>query len=381
MKSFLKTLLVFFLFGIFGFAIAITCILLFTDTTYPQMMENLGKANVFKILLSCAISIATLFIAGFLQIIFHEGGHLIMGLLNKFKFVSFRVGKLTLIKYKGKYKLKKFHIQGTAGQCLLLPPESGISQSAAIWYLAGGVLLNLLTAAICFACWFAFDNLPMFLNMFLLYSSIVGLLLALMNGIPMKVSGVANDGYNMILIKKDNQVINSLMAQLNINAALQEGIRIKDMPQSWFFNPEVSDYKNIFQVTEKQLYAARLLDEGNYEESYIIYNELDQHKDKIISLLAKEIACELLFIELYQYQNIARANELYTDDLKKYIIDNSKTMSGKQRLLCTLAYYKDNDCNKAKAIYEATLNNKENYLLQGEVELDLEIMEKVVSEC
>ena len=118
MKSILKSISFFLLFTFLGFALIIGCIALFTDTTIYEMMEKILNAGIFKILLSCIISITTLFLAGFLQIIIHEGGHLIMGLIYKFKFVSFRVFQLTLIKYQGKYKLKNFHIQGTGGQCL-----------------------------------------------------------------------------------------------------------------------------------------------------------------------------------------------------------------------------------------------------------------------
>lgn len=378
MKSILKSISFFLLFTFLGFALIIGCIALFTDTTIYEMMEKILNAGIFKILLSCIISITTLFLAGFLQIIIHEGGHLIMGLIYKFKFVSFRVFQLTLIKYQGKYKLKNFHIQGTGGQCLLSPPDAGLEKTAIMWYLAGGFLLNLLTAGICFTIWFSFDNLSMFLNMFLMYMSITGLLLALMNGIPLKASGISNDGYNMVLIHKDSTWINSFAAQLFINAALQEGTRIKDMPEAWFNNPVITNYKNIFQVSEKQIYATRLLDQGNYDEAHAVLNELNQHEKEMIGLLAKEIACELLFLELYHYQNMQRADELYTDDLKKYIIDNSKTMSSKQRILCILAHYKDNAYDQSKAIYENTLSKKQDYLMQGEVATDLEIMEKAL---
>ena len=45
-------------------------------------------------------------------IIIHEGGHLVTGLLGKFKFVSFRICNLKLIKEKEKFKIKKGKIWG-----------------------------------------------------------------------------------------------------------------------------------------------------------------------------------------------------------------------------------------------------------------------------
>lgn len=57
----------------------------------------------------------------FIQIIIHEAGHLVFGLLSGYEFVSFRIGSITLAKYDNKYCFKRFHIAGTGGQCLMMP--------------------------------------------------------------------------------------------------------------------------------------------------------------------------------------------------------------------------------------------------------------------
>lgn len=378
MKKVLKFLFFYLLCIFAGLGLVMVGIPVFTDTTFSEMMEKFGNAGLLKIAVTCVISILMLFAAIFLQIIIHEGGHLVTGLLNKFKFVSFRVCNLTLIKEKGKFKIKKFFIQGTGGQCLLSPPDNEPHTAAVIWYFAGGVMFNLITAAICFAFWFSIEDLSMPMHMFLIYMWIAGVLLGLMNGIPLKMNGVTNDGYNIILLNKDSKWISSLMAQLYINAATQEGVRFKDMPEEWFNNPEITDYKNIFQVGEKQAFAARLIDQERFEEAHVILNELHLHEKEIIAVLAKEIACDLLFIELHHYQNNLRADELYTDDLKKYVLENSKMMSSKQLVRCAWAHYIEDAFDESKAIYEKTLSMKNNYLMLGEVESNLEMMEKIV---
>ncbi|MGG7060755.1 M50 family metallopeptidase, partial [Clostridium tertium] len=55
------------------------------------------------------------------QTILHEAGHLVFGLMSGYEFVSFRVGKFTLIKENNKFCIKKFTVKGTGGQCLMMP--------------------------------------------------------------------------------------------------------------------------------------------------------------------------------------------------------------------------------------------------------------------
>ena len=69
----------------------------FTGTSLTAFLEHL---KIETLLSSMFISLISLFIAGYLQIILHEAGHLLFGLATGYKFISFRIGKLTLIKEK-----------------------------------------------------------------------------------------------------------------------------------------------------------------------------------------------------------------------------------------------------------------------------------------
>jgi len=63
-------------------------------------VQFLPELNGFPDLL---LLVAGLVLGIFLQIIVHELGHLICGLLSGYKFVSFRIGSRMLIKIRGKY--------------------------------------------------------------------------------------------------------------------------------------------------------------------------------------------------------------------------------------------------------------------------------------
>ena len=77
--------------------------------------DGSGAISIIVIMLSAMISI-------YIHIIIHEGGHLLFGIISGYKFVSFRIASLTLVK-EDKFKFKRYSIPGTAGQCLMDPPE------------------------------------------------------------------------------------------------------------------------------------------------------------------------------------------------------------------------------------------------------------------
>lgn len=112
-----------------------------------SIKNNWGTNGV---LLNIFVIMIVSFLLLFLQTIIHELGHLVFGLISKYKFLSFRIGSLTLIKIDGKYKLKSMKIAGTAGQCLLIPPEVEPNKLPITLYLLGGGLFNLISSGIAF---------------------------------------------------------------------------------------------------------------------------------------------------------------------------------------------------------------------------------------
>ena len=109
-------------------------------------------------IIKLVISIGIFILAFFIQIILHEAGHLICGLLSGYEFVSFRVGSLTLVKEDGKFAIKKFSIKGTGGQCLLMPKNDNYKECSYILYNLGGILMNLIVSIIFFILYTVFKG-------------------------------------------------------------------------------------------------------------------------------------------------------------------------------------------------------------------------------
>lgn len=381
MKQTLKLILSMLVGACIGFGAVMFCIVMFTDTSMGDFFGKIGNVQLVALLLSCLLSLVCLIAAVYVQIVLHEAGHLLFGLASGYRFVSFRVGSLTLIKENGRFRFKLYSISGTGGQCLMSPPDKPFEHLPYFWYNAGGVLMNLITGAIAFICWIMFPDLPIAIHLFLLFSFICGFFLMLMNGIPMKMSGITNDAYNILLMRRDVNSRKYLATQLSVNAASQRGVRLKDMPEEWFMDIEVTDYRNILQIAVKLLFSGRLIDLKEYDKALPYFKELMQHRDEIIGLYEKEIACELLFLELVTAYREEEIEKLYTDKLQKYILRYKAIMSSKERLRCALALHRDNEPEKAKEIYTQVLAKKDRYLLQGDVASDLDIMETMLRDA
>ncbi len=152
------------------------------------------------------------FIFFVLQIIIHEAGHLVFGLLSGYRFLSFRIFSLTFIKKDGRIQRRKFSIAGTLGQCLMYPPKIQPDGSLPCkLYNLGGGLANLITLSpfLIFAI-YANKGLT---RTILISFFISGILLAASNLIPMEF-GIHNDGMNLVSLNKGKSYQESFYLQL-----------------------------------------------------------------------------------------------------------------------------------------------------------------------
>lgn len=376
MKRVLKLLVIFGLGFVAGFLLLCVGIALFSEMTLTEFFR---KAAGIKILDMIGIVLGSgicSLIAFVLQIVLHESGHLVFGLLSGYRFVSFRVFNWTLIRQEGKFRLKRFGIAGTGGQCLMLPPDKPLEEIPVILYHWGGVIVNMSVALLAFVLWYVVEDSSLLLAQFLVMMCFTGVSLGLLNGIPFK-RGITNDAANVRLMRKYPKSKKAMMVQLRVNAYMQEGIRIKDMPEEWFVWEDDIDYGDPMQLNVRLLQVGRLMDLGQIEEAYVALEEIARHKREMIGLLAKEVISELIYLDLVTGYN-RWVDTLYTEEIELYVRQYSVLMSSKQRFLCALALFKEQDREKALAIYENVVQKQSQYLLQGEVKMDLAMMEAML---
>ena len=374
LKSVLKMIVGLLIGVIAGLLIAAVGIVCFTDTSFMEFISKLRSTSFLDTMVAAGFGVLMFALSSAILISLHEAGHLVCGLLSGYRFVSFRIFNLTFIKINSKLRLKRYSIAGTGGQCLLTPPDLPLEKIPTALYNFGGVLSNII-AVIAVAPLLMVDN-P-FVKEAVVIFMLVGVLLILMNGIPMKISGSGNDAYNMLALKKNKLAKRGLVEALWANALIQSGVRPKNMPESWFVVPDGINYSDQLETSIPMMAASRLVDEMKFPEALVSFEQLYSHREEIIGLYVKEIECELVFLRLVSGET-DKAKELLTPELTKYIETYRNVMSSKQRILCAMALFIDNNREKAIGIYDNLLRTEKDYLLQGEVKSDLSIMKSIL---
>jgi len=325
--------------------------------------DGSGAISIIVIMLSAMISI-------YIHIIIHEGGHLLFGIISGYKFVSFRIASLTLVK-EDKFKLKRYSIPGTGGQCLLDPPEYNEDNFPYVLYNLGGGLLNLVASFLTILIIVLTNSSGEVKNILYIFS-ILGIYLALTNLIPLNLGGIANDGMNILSIKKSKEARYSFYLQLKANALLMRGTRYKDMPLEWFNVPENLDIKNSINLSRKILEGNYYLDKHDFDKTKEVFEEILEDEN-ILGLYKNEIACELIFCELMMNGNEEKINSLYTKEVKKYI-DKNKFMLSKKRTQYAYEVLVNKDMVKAEKIKNQLNKLFKTYPYKGELNTEEEFI-------
>ena len=341
-------------------------------TVYSNLVNKFSLQTVAEILW---MLIAVL-IAFILHIILHEGGHLVAGLLTGYRFVSFRFLNFTLINKDGRLQWRNFELAGTGGQCLMAPPDKPLEQIDTRWYNAGGVLANILIVLLSLVLVWAFD-LPHWLNELLIIMAFIGIVTALTNGIPMKLGGVANDGYNLLQMEKDLPGKQSFCNILDINAS-QDGETYSEMPERLFALPQPIDWKNSMHVGSVLSAATRLLALHQWDDAYQLLTEALNHKDEYMMLYQQEM--ENMMIQaciLTGRDDEARLH--YTKEVEKHIGQHASTQSDKQFTSMAIALVLDGDRPKAEKILHNLEANRDKFIHQSDVAMSLDLMHYILT--
>lgn len=374
MKTVLKLVLALLVGVLIGMGGSILCIGLFSDMTMAEFVGKLKEIAVLELLGVVAFSLFAAFVGFLLQIIIHEAGHLIAGLISGYKFVSFRIFNYTLLKNDKGFKFKKFGIAGTGGQCLMTPPDCPVEELKFKLYNLGGVLLNVVISVIALILWwYVAEN--EFVSIFLMLFALMGIVFTIINGVPLKLF-ISNDGMNTKRLNDSIEARRIFANALRVNALIQEGVRPKDMPEEYFWLPDEINFKDYFVIQQYGLVAGLYLDKEQYDEVYRMHDEMVAHKSDLLELFYIEAACELIYLALLKGEN-DRATELLDEKVKMYIKQYGKVMSSKKRVQCAVALLKDGDEAKAIEIYRELYNKRNDYLMQGEVLMDLELIKSM----
>lgn len=313
-----------------------------------------------------------MYIAFFFHTIIHEAGHLIFGLLTGYKFSSFRVFSFMWLKENGKLKFKRLSLAGTGGQCLMIPPDMKDGKIPLVLYNLGGSIINAIAGALLLVGYRLSLGIP-FLSALLLIFSVVGFATALMNGIPMRMGTVDNDGYNAFALSKNDEAVEAFWVQLKIVEQSSKGVRIKDMPAQWFTVPSDEAMKNSMVATRGVFACNRLMDEERFEEAEALMSHLLEIDSGIVGLHQNLLICDRIYVELIGENRREVVENMLTKEQKKFM----KAMKRYPTVLRTeyaLALLYENDFAKAETIQKEFDKATKSYPYPHEVEAERDLM-------
>lgn len=324
-------------------------------------------------LLMFAEAMIIMYIASFVQTIIHESGHLIFGLITGYKFVSFRIGHFMFIKEKGRLKIKLYNVVGTAGQCLMMPPQWNEKIPYRLYNL-GGCIMNAATALFALAAYFA-AGAEGFFALCMAMLAVMGLSMALTNGIPMRVGGISNDGMNAALLGKKENTLRTFWLQLYVNGLIAKGERYRNMPREWFRLPEGEELSDPICCAMGVMLYNFCFDMHEFDEAEQTINYM-LNAPGLLDVEKNELLCELLFLRVLRGAPKEEIDSLLTPKLNKYIKATANYVSRRRLAYAYQLLYLKNysTAQKCLEVFERTAAT---YPYSAETENEREIIEIV----
>ncbi|MBQ8434831.1 MAG: hypothetical protein IJX24_02310 [Oscillospiraceae bacterium] len=249
-----------------------------------------------------AFALVIIIIGTYFQLIVHEAGHLVFGLLSGYKFRSFRIFSLTWIKNNGKIRFKKYSLAGTGGQCLMSPPDMKDGRFTVIAYNLGGVLMNIIASALFLVLYLLLKSFNI-LSSLMLIISVIGFFTALINGVPMTMGTINNDGHNAFSISRNKTSMKAFWLQLKIHDAQADGMRLKDMPEEWFEYPQPEQLSNSMVAAVAVFCCNRMMDAHDFKNANTAMTELIESDSALIEIHRQLLVCDKIYCELLKGNN------------------------------------------------------------------------------
>ena len=335
--------------------------------------EKLFGGGPKEFALQMALCMVLIFVAYFIQAIIHELGHLVFGLLTGYKFISFRIGSVMFIKENEKLRIKLYNVVGTGGQCLMMPPPWNENLKSAL-YNFGGCIFNFVSAII-FLALFVFMEKGSFLAVLTGMLVVVGFGNVLLNGIPLQIGGISNDGINALLLGKNPVALRAFWLQLYVNGLISKGERMRNMPEEWFFMPSGEDLLDPLICTVGVMKYNYFFDIHDFKSAELMA-EYMLRAPGLLGLHKNELLCELLFLKIFRGAEPSEIDSLYTKELDKYIKATANYVSRRRLAYAYNLLYKKNltMAEKCLAVFEKTVKT---YPYSADIENEKEIVELI----
>lgn len=257
------------------------------------------------------------------------------------------------------------------------PPEAENGAIPVTLYNLGGSLMNLICSIAFFLIWLTLDHTA-YPAMFFILLTALGIILALMNGIPMRLGTVDNDGYNAFSLRKDRAARDAFALQLRVNARISEGKRIRDLPESWFEKPNDGEMCNSMIVAKGLLICNRLVDGHDYAQAGELAGHYLEIPSGFAGIYRNMLICERICCALMTGDPIVQIDTLYTKELQAFFktMKNTPSVVRTQYIYALLA---ENDTEKAEKYRKHFEKIEKTYPYPNDMLADREMMDAALA--
>ena len=339
---------------------------------YLDRPETAGTSGGGKIL-TILVALVSMCAALILQIIIHEAGHLVFGLLTGYRFISFRVYSFMWMKDNDRIRFKRMSIAGTGGQCLMAPPDLKDGKMPVQLYNYGGAIMNLIASAISGGLSLLCPAGSLF-RPFLLMMLVTGIAYALMNGLPLRMSLANNDGRNAWDLARSPEAVRAFWTTMKMNELSARGVCLRDMPEEWFAVPDEEGMKNGITSSLGAVACSRLMEQGRFEEADALMERLLSQNNGIPGVLRKMLVCDRIYVELIRENRPEALEALRTKDQLKFM-KSMKKYPSVLRTEYAYALLAEKDPEKAQTVMEAFEKAARTYPNPNDITIERELME------
>ncbi|MCQ2501074.1 MAG: M50 family metallopeptidase [Lachnospiraceae bacterium] len=333
----------------------------------------MDRIHVWEPVGGLILGLLLFYVVTIFEIVIHEGGHLVAGLLSGYRFVSFRVFSWLIAEEQGKLKLKRFSLAGTAGQCLLDPPELKDGAIPVKFYNLGGVLANIFTSVIGLICYILVDKNSITSGLWLMVM-ILGIGYALANGLPFSNGMVNNDGYNVRYLAKDPIAMKGFWTQLRVNAEQARGVALSDMPDAWFDMPSDEALKDAMTASQAVIRCNRFMEQQDFAGALDRMEALLGKDTAIMGLHRALLKSDCIYCRILLDHDKEEVRAMMDKEQQK-IMKSMKGLPCIQRTEYAYALLVEGNMQKAEKIKDTFMKMEKSYPYKAEFESERSLLE------
>lgn len=307
-----------------------------------------------------------IWLAGILFIIIHEAGHLVGGIITSYRFQSFRIFSYCIIKKDKEYVIEKRYVPGSSGQCLMIPPSNWSLDSPCLIYHAGGGIATFLAAIFSGLLYFFVSTSLLEIMWFVFFC--YGMILTVLNLVPLQLSGTNNDGANILAIIRDKTAKEAFFKQLECNAWFSQGKKLEDISENYLKLSENAIWSEPINYYLEWILYSKYLKERKIDKAEELLMRMEESYQDMLLGKKIRINSERLYLLILRQADTDTIQTFYSNVVER--LKSQKLCTPILRTLITYERYIKNNTASLEQYKEVFYRAKKVAACKQEAEVD-----------